>query len=80
MAGLTNAPPRLLLPAIATIAIQRGLLSSDRPSEIWFGLRCSLAYAIDDHGMIDRLVEEARDNKYTDATQLRVNAAPRQAR
>ena len=64
---------KLIALLLATATLQQSLLSQDPPSEIWFGLRCSFAYAINDQPMIYRLADEARDIYYHST--VRVHAA-----
>ena len=66
---------KLIALVLATATLQQSLLSQDPPSEIWFGLRCSLAYAMHDDTMINRLADEARDLEFGRSLEVRLAAA-----
>ena len=51
---------------LLTAVVQKYGFAGDSFGQVWFGLRCSLAYAIDDKPMIERLVTEAHDYRYCD--------------
>jgi hypothetical protein len=64
---------KLFLLAFAAIIIQREVLADGKGSELWFGIRCQIAYATDDQQLLDRLIEEAHDHDF--GPRSRVNAA-----
>ena len=66
---------KLIALIAATVIIQKYGIADSPPSELWFGLRCSLAYAIHDDAMIDRLTDEARQYQFGPVNEIRVAAA-----
>jgi hypothetical protein len=65
---------KLFALVLAAAALQRFVLSSESPSEVWFGMRCSYAYVVNDEEMIDRLVVEAREIQFWKEYPVTVNA------
>jgi hypothetical protein len=65
---------KLFAMILLAICVQRFCLdeSDGPPSQIWFGIRCSYAYLLEDNAMIQRLVAEAHDVDY--APPARTNA------
>ena len=64
---------KLLDFVLATTAVQRCFLTDGQSSELWFGLRCEYAYILGDKPMLERLINEAHDVRFS--VYERVNAA-----
>ena len=55
--------------------LQQTFFTEEPPSQLWFGMRCELAYWMNDKPWIERLVTEANDIRYQAEYPMIVNAA-----
>ena len=50
---------KLTILILLTVAIHKHAVISKGTGELWFGMRCQLAYTMNDRKMIDRMIAEA---------------------
>ena len=68
---------KLAILILIAVAIQKRTAVCKNLDEVWFGVRCDLAYKINDQQMIDRMVVEAAQRTHAEWAECaaRVNAA-----
>ena len=68
---------KLTILILLTVAIHKHAVISKNAGEFWFGMRCQLAYTMNDQKMIDRMVAEAHQRMHAEWAEFaaRANAA-----